>query len=824
MMEMKKRSQKAWRVGHTLLRSTLSALMAFILCVTMLTGMAPKAAAAGDSSLTIRIPEKDRNGELIDPGKLSEVQIVLYKIGEKTGTGWTLNSTFNVDGWQEKLTGDPNAEMIMEAVDAFEKIIEEKPVSPTAGPQNLTVSGGVASTTFSNIESGYYLVKKYVPDDPNAEGEGSKALLMYPFLATLETSVTVDAKVYIQDVPKTKVIVHKTWTDEGAKLHHKDVEITVHLYADDVESKKPVTLTADNDWTAEWDDLYVYKSVIKGEGKEAQYQDEAIKYSVQEDRTGSWVEFYDTPIYSPEQAYGAVGDTVQASLTFDIENPHKKGSLKIEKNVTVNGSATKGKAADGTYKFNIEGVDVEYKSEKPIEITIKNGKSKTATVDNLPCGTYKITEVAPTNGTHLVADDQKEIVVSSDSTTEIETKSFTNNIDVTTVKVTKKWSGGKASDRPASITVKLYADGKLKDSQLLNSKNSWSYTWADLPKYQADGKTAIKYALDEVEVKGFTSSGPTTTTGPADQNYAIVNTFVTPTPTPTVTTRPPSNRTTPPPTETTPPPDTTPTPTPPPTTQVNGQKIWRDDNDVHGLRPDAITVELLADGVVVSSTPIWRSQSGNTWSFSFLNLPAVNDEGATINYTVRELPVEGYTTTVDGNTIINELIPRTPSTYINIAGVKIWDDSNNAMGTRPNYIIIHLLRDGVEIGEQRTVTAANEWQFSFQNLPQDDGYGHTYTYAIREDTVPGYFTRINGYNITNIRLPETIEEKTPLGTQNEEGLEELLDLFDYGTPLFGELLQTGDETPMYPYIFGGIGALAILILLVAGRRRRREEE
>ena len=39
-----------------------------------------------------------------------------------------------------------------------------------------------------------------------------------------------------------------------------------------------------------------------------------------------------------------------------------------------------------------------------------------------------------------------------------------------------------------------------------------------------------------------------------------------------------------------------------------------------------------------------------------------------------------------------------------------------------------------------------------------------------------------------------------------------------------ELLQTGDETPIYPYIFGGVGVMAILILLVAGRRRRREED
>ena len=58
---------------------------------------------------------------------------------------------------------------------------------------------------------------------------------------------------------------------------------------------------------------------------------------------------------------------------------------------------------------------------------------------------------------------------------------------------------------------------------------------------------------------------------------------------------------------------------------------------------------------------------------------------------------------------------------------------------------------------------------------------------------------------------------------NEEELEELIDLFDYGTPLWGGLLGTGDETPTYPYVFGGAGALALLALLLIGRKRRKNQ-
>ena len=54
----------------------------------------------------------------------------------------------------------------------------------------------------------------------------------------------------------------------------------------------------------------------------------------------------------------------------------------------------------------------------------------------------------------------------------------------------------------------------------------------------------------------------------------------------------------------------------------------------------------------------------------------------------------------------------------------------------------------------------------------------------------------------------------------EEELEELFDLFGYGTPLWGELLGTGDETPLAPWLFAGLGILALAALMLTGRRRR----
>ena len=173
--------------------------------------------------------------------------------------------------------------------------------------------------------------------------------------------------------------------------------------------------------------------------------------------------------------------------------------------------------------------------------------------------------------------------------------------------------------------------------------------------------------------------------------------------------------------------------------------------------------------------------------------------------------------------IRNTLIPRTPTEYTGISGIKIWEDSADAAGRRPSFITVQLIRDGA-VFDTRTLTASTGWSYAFDDLPVDDGYGHVYTYEIREIGVPGYYMLMDGYTITNSLIPEVpkagivpgLEEKT------EEELEELLDLFDYDTPLWGGLLGTGDDLPIYPFVFGAIGAFAVILLVVTGRRRRGE--
>ncbi|MGT2772200.1 Cna B-type domain-containing protein, partial [Streptococcus marimammalium] len=55
---------------------------------------------------------------------------------------------------------------------------------------------------------------------------------------------------------------------------------------------------------------------------------------------------------------------------------------------------------------------------------------------------------------------------------------------------------------------------------------------------------------------------------------------------------------------------------------------------------------------------------------------------------------------------------------VNIKGTKTWDDANNQDGLRPTEIVISLLADGVATGQTKTVTATDNWSYTFTDLPE----------------------------------------------------------------------------------------------------------
>ena len=98
-----------------------------------------------------------------------------------------------------------------------------------------------------------------------------------------------------------------------------------------------------------------------------------------------------------------------------------------------------------------------------------------------------------------------------------------------------------------------------------------------------------------------------------------------------------------------------------------------------------------------------------------------------------------------------------------VQGKKVWADSNDRSQMRPESITIHLLRNGEEI-KTKTVTEANDWKWTFDDLDKFDANDKEYKYTIKEDTVPFYTSAeskdADGNTvITNTYKPEKLELK-----------------------------------------------------------------
>lgn len=494
--------------------------------------------------------------------------------------------------------------------------------------------------------------------------------------------------------------------------------------------------------------------------------------------------------------------TEQAPMKFTITNNLNTGDLIITKKVTLNGRETTDARLNATYSFTVTGPE-QYLAN--VDITVKGGKSDSKTLEGLVPGEYTVTENTdklPAGVSATSGSGDTITVVAGDTVNAI----VTNDLGIGSIKITKtvtvngKATTGTQADGTYTFTVKgpSYPTGHTETIKITKGAAN---------SVQLDNLLAGSYTVSEVTSKlpskmtlSSTNDLRLNVTGGTVTDASFTNDLTT-----TTTTRPPVV--------------VNPTPTPNPTISINGQKIWNDESNVHNTRPNSIIVHLLRNGAQIQEINL--DGTGDRWSYRFSNLPQFDANGADYVYTVRESDVAGYTGTVDGFTIVNDLIPQNPNEYTNFTGQKTWNDANNADGVRPNYIIIRLIRDGEEV-DRRTVTAANSWQYTFQNVPLDDGYGHEYTYAIREDAVPGYVTRIDGFQVTNSRLVEIENFDTPLSRFGEQDLEDLIELYDYKTPLWGRPLKTGDEMPLYPMIFGGIGLTALValaILIVIGKKR-----
>ena len=585
--------------------------------------------------------------------------------------------------------------------------------------------------------------------------------------------VTIKADGAVKTVKNTvdpnaskKLTVKKVWKDENNQDGKRPASIAVDVYANGQKlADKTVTVTGgstDAEWTAQTTDLPIFDTngqkitYTIGEdqldGYDAPEVDQgnltvtnsrtpekiAIKASKKwddaENQDGKRPANVVVKLYKEvggqksEVANRTLTEADQWATEFTNLNKYEKGQEVVysleEDAVPHYQSQVTGNAADGfvvtnTYKPETIKISGQKKWE---DAENQDGKRPNAVRVKILKGQdiVDVQEVTAANGwkyesnplPKYAAGQEIAYTVAEEAvsgyTSKVDGYNITNSYTPETVKISgqKKWDDAENQDgkRPASVKVKILNGDTVVDEQNVTSTNEWKYESKALPKYAAGQE--ITYTVSEEAVPGYTSKV---------DGYNITNSYT------------------------------------PETTTVSGSKTWEDGDNQDGKRPASITVNLLADGQKVNTQTVGEAEG---WSYNFTGLPVYKD-GQRITYTVTEESVPGYSTNLNGYNITNSYTPEKTE----ITASKNWNDSDNQDGKRPTKISIKLMKTvgGVKTEvASKEVTAADQWQTKFENLPVYEN-GQKIDYSIEEDDVAGYTKEIKDFTVTNSYTPEMIK-------------------------------------------------------------------
>lgn len=244
--------------------------------------------------------------------------------------------------------------------------------------------------------------------------------------------------------------------------------------------------------------------------------------------------------------------------------------------------------------------------------TIETDENGVGTITGLIKQAYTVQEIQAPTG-YVLSEEPIKISKDDFGNDLAISRDLVNQKEKTSVSGQKTWNDNDNQDgkRPSKITVNLLANGvKVASKEVKpDATGTWAYHFDNLDVVD-DAGNVIAYTVSEEPVEGYETT--------------IEGTNITNTRTPEVT-------------------------------EVAVKKIWDDADNKEGLRPEKITVRLLADSQEVAVKEITATDN---WQASFTDLP-VYKEGKKIAYTITEDPVAAYTSDIDGFTVTNRHTPPT---------------------------------------------------------------------------------------------------------------------------------------------------------------------
>lgn len=505
-------------------------------------------------------------------------------------------------------------------------------------------------------------------------------------------------EVHNTHIPETiSKTVTKTWKDNENQDGIRPASVTVTLTGSNAVSKT-ATLNEDNGWTATFENL-----PKRDHGN-------IVAYNVKESDTAG----YEASVVKTEDGFQLINEhdseTTMRTVTLVWRDEDNRDGVRPDA-VTYTLHGSDGSEQEKTVNKDDAWNDVVFE-DLPV---YQNGQRIS----------YTLTESA--------IDDYTNDIRSSGNTF---TVTNTHIPETVNVDVTKIWTDGENQDgnRPDSISVILTGSDGKRYTTTITAANNWKHTFLKLPKFFNEG-TQIEYTLTEDTMSGYSD----VVEKRSDYVFVLTNKYS------------------------------------PATVDVTIVKKWDDDNDRDGMRPESVDIVLNgSDGKLYTGT----LSTENGYTCVFQSVPKFHNSGTLISYTIAEEKVTGYTTEVAKdssgykftltNTKSIETVTKTVS--------KVWEDSNNQDGLRPSAITVILTGDD---GSRylKSVSAAENWTTTFENLPKNQNHGQSIQYTVSEAFVSGYTDEVtqngNNYTITNTHMPATTElfvTKTWKDNGNNDGM------------------------------------------------------
>lgn len=537
-------------------------------------------------------------------------------------------------------------------------------------------------------------------------------------LENYEIKITGDASsgftitnTYSNEDPETiDIPVTKVWDDIGHESE-RPFKITVKLMKDGAEQPlQTVELNQDNGW----------KTTIYGLPTKEEDGTE-ITYRLEEDKESLNLQNYDTSITGDMEKGFTITNTYEDNDPKTIDIPIRKVW----------------KDDDNRASSRPESVQVtlinQNTAQEVATVELSESNSWSAVVRDQPQYDDKGDEIKYTVSEISVPGYEVEIAGSA-----TEGFTVTNTKSNQKITVLKKWEGDEQEKRPEKVTVTLKADGELYAMFDLCESNHWKTTMK-VPIRNEKGEE-IKYTVTEETVNDYVTKISEAEKTDEGYTFTITNTYKKETKNVTIT------------------------------------KVWVDEG-YDDVRPSQVRIDLKANGTVVKSlylpegkivdadtskaeeTAINLKKEDNQWSGTIKDLPARDEDGKTITYTVEEdksdtatdaEKIQKYGTEYSGNaesgfTVTNTYDQKDPET-IKIPVIKIWDDNDNAADLRPEKVTIEIINKKTEevvdtIELTKANNAANEWKGLSKELPKTGEDGTTpIEYTAKELTVEGYTT------------------------------------------------------------------------------------